>query len=180
MIFTNQKISTDVNILKNKETGEGLTGAIFQLRTVKKTEGSSVEELASVEIGGIDNFSREIDGEEREFVSAFETTGETQALTNLPDGTYRLYEVYVPDGYINTLPYIEFDVANGVAACSMADSEEKIDFDSTGTISLITITNTPGAALPHTGGPGTGIFTILGSILVMGAVMLLWRRRKPI
>ena len=62
----------------------------------------------------------------------------------------------------------------------MAASEEKVDFDDTGTISLITITNNPGVALPSTGGPGTRLFTILGSILILGAGVLLWRRRRLI
>ena len=182
VIFTNKKISTDVNILKKKENGEGLSGAVFQLRTVKKTEGDNkgVEELASVEIGGVDDFNRKINGEQKEFKSAFETTDAAHTLTNLPDGTYRLYEVYVPAGYINTLPYIEFDVSNGTVTCSMADDEEKVGFDGTGTISLITITNTPGVQLPNTGGPGTRLFTVLGSILILGAGVLLWRRRRTI
>ena len=42
------------------------------------------------------------------------------------------------------------------------------------------IINTPedGAELPSTGGPGTGFFAILGSILIAGAGLLLWRRRR--
>jgi LPXTG-motif cell wall-anchored protein len=40
--------------------------------------------------------------------------------------------------------------------------------------------NTAGAALPNTGGPGTRLFTILGSILILGAGVLLWRRRRLI
>ena len=43
-----------------------------------------------------------------------------------------------------------------------------------------TIPNTPGVALPSTGGPGTRLFTILGSILAAGAGLLLWRRRRLI
>ena len=31
-----------------------------------------------------------------------------------------------------------------------------------------------------TGGPGTRLFTILGSVLILGAGALLWRRRKTI
>ena len=44
------------------------------------------------------------------------------------------------------------------------------------------IINTPegGYELPSTGGPGTRLFTILGSILVMIAGVLLWRRRRLI
>ncbi|MBQ1302760.1 MAG: LPXTG cell wall anchor domain-containing protein, partial [Firmicutes bacterium] len=49
--------------------------------------------------------------------------------------------------------------------------------DENNNITLI-ITNTPGAELPSTGGPGTHLFTIFGSILILGAGILLWRRRK--
>ena len=37
-----------------------------------------------------------------------------------------------------------------------------------------------GYELPSTGGPGTRLFTILGSILILGAGVLLWRRRRLI
>ena len=37
-----------------------------------------------------------------------------------------------------------------------------------------------GYKLPETGGPGTRLFTILGSILTLGAGVLLWRRRRTI
>lgn len=37
-----------------------------------------------------------------------------------------------------------------------------------------------GYVLPSTGGPGIGLFTILGSILILGAGILLWRRRRLI
>ena len=84
--FTNQKISTDVDIFKNDESGKGLSGAIFQLRAMS----NGVEVLAPVEIGGIDDFVKEINGEQQEFKSAFETTGEKYSLTNLPNGIYRL------------------------------------------------------------------------------------------
>ena len=47
-------------------------------------------------------------------------------------------------------------------------------------VNTIYIANEPGAALPNTGGPGTRIFTILGSILILGAGVLLWRRRRLI
>jgi LPXTG-motif cell wall-anchored protein len=39
---------------------------------------------------------------------------------------------------------------------------------------LISITNIPGAVLPNTGGPGARLFMILGSILILGAGVLLW------
>ena len=42
------------------------------------------------------------------------------------------------------------------------------------------VKNEPGAVLPNAGGPGTKLFTILGSILILGAGVLLWRRRRLI
>jgi LPXTG-motif cell wall-anchored protein len=47
-------------------------------------------------------------------------------------------------------------------------------------IATFIVGNTPGASLPYTGGPGTQLFTILGSILILGAGVLLWKRRKLI
>ena len=60
-----------------------------------------------------------------------------------------------------------------------ADPENNIE-GSEAQNAKFTIKNEPGAALPHTGGPGTGIFTILGSLLMVGAGLLLWRKRRTI
>ena len=42
----------------------------------------------------------------------------------------------------------------------------------------IIVSNASGIELPNTGGPGTRLFTILGSILLLGAAVLLWQRRR--
>ena len=49
-----------------------------------------------------------------------------------------------------------------------------------GDVYQLKVTNDEGVALPNAGGPGTRLFTILGSILILGAGVLLWRRRKRI
>ena len=41
----------------------------------------------------------------------------------------------------------------------------------------LVVTNNAGYELPSTGGPGTRLFTIFGSTLILGAGVLLWRRR---
>lgn len=42
----------------------------------------------------------------------------------------------------------------------------------------VTVSNTPGSPLPNAGGPGTGLFTALGSLLMALAGWLLIRRRR--
>lgn len=66
------------------------------------------------------------------------------------------------------------------------NADNKVDLTHSGTANsnnetiYYRITNNPGVELPYTGGPGTGIFTILGLILIAGAGLLLLRRRSLI
>jgi LPXTG-motif cell wall-anchored protein len=79
-----------------------------------------------------------------------------------------------PAGYCIENAETTFTISNGQVTDSSLEPEagsQEIAFE---------IPNTPGAALPNTGGPGTRIFTILGSILILGAGVLLWRRRRLI
>ena len=135
-------------------------------------------------------------------------TGETPAVPNpisfggLGIGKYRLTEVDSPDGYIVLIKNVYFEVykQNGSVSLSMRLIDENgvpltndeieslasgvtLDSSSNGQNTIIytlTVINPPGAALPNTGGPGTRLFTILGSILILGAGALLWRRRRLI
>ena len=67
------------------------------------------------------------------------------------------------------------------ASEATADDPETPEGESVAaTNAAFTIRNTPGSALPQTGGPGTRLFTILGSILILGAGALLWKRRRLI
>lgn len=64
---------------------------------------------------------------------------------------------------------------------AVADDPATTDVDeSAEAVTTYKFGNTPGAALPNTGGPGTRIFTILGNVLILGAGVLLWRRRRTI
>lgn len=68
------------------------------------------------------------------------------------------------------------------AADAVEDIEETTDIDESAEAvnAAFTVGNTPGAALPHTGGAGTKLFTLLGSILIAGAGLLLWKRQTII
>jgi LPXTG-motif cell wall-anchored protein len=126
------------------------------------------------------------------------------AFENLPDGEYKIVETKMPDGYIKeTDNSIYFGIKGGtvtrydgpvsndesvernpIPAKVIVDGAERdnvilsISFEPDN--NTFTVGNTPGVALPSTGGPGTRLFTILGSILILGAGVLLWRRRRLI
>ena len=180
--YTNKCLVTDINIQKINEKGNGLEGAVFRLKKVNGFEEIDASTIESV--SGLRKVTKEVNGKTVEYTSAFETTDGMQTIHGLPDGTYKLEEVYVPAGYITTVKYIQFDIVNRVMKNVTTDTEDisMIDFTVAGenSLALLKITNTPGAALPNTGGPGTRLFTILGSIMILGAGILLWKRRRVI
>ena len=174
-------IVVDIKIKKTDLNGQGLAGAVFQLKAVGD-DGHSETDVE--EVTGIASVSKTIDGEEKTFTSAFETTGEEQIIGGLPDGTYRLYEAYVPAGYISTFRYIQFTIENRVMKDVTTDSgtsDKAVPTAAVGNrLALLTIKNTPGAALPNTGGPGTTLIYLLGLLLTSfaGTGILMKRRRR--
>lgn len=105
-------------------------------------------------------------------VESIENNNYKFTLDNLPktdsshnDYTYTISETGYPGGY---QPPAYFDssgepVARGVTKIQSGGSIENA---------------VAGYELPSTGGPGTYLFTFLGTILIAGAGLLLWRRRR--
>ena len=176
--YTNRCLVTDISIQKVDEGGSGIEGAVFQLKTV--SNDGYAEELATTikSIRGIGDVTKVVNGETTTYASAFESTGGVQTFSGLPDGTYRLYEVYIPAGYISTFRYIQFTIDNRQMKNVTTDNGDVSMLDTTANNVDLKIANISGAELPHTGGPGTRLFTILGSILVAGAGLMLWRKRR--
>lgn len=129
--------------------------------------------------------------------------GTTFTFSGLDDGQYKLTETKTPAGY-NTIDSIYFVIeathdetadaptlktlnayltdANGNKQTEMKDGESvNIDL---GTVDLTagsittTVVNKSGSELPSTGGMGTTIFYVLGSILVIGAAVLLVTKKR--
>ena len=154
----------DLVINKTKENGDALEGATFE---VKDGDGNVVASGASDENG---------------VVNLTWTNG-----VGLKDGvTYTITETVVPDGY-NKADDITFTVtckdpktgtdctwepADGIVAFVRTEGAEADDYFET------TIINTTGGLLPETGGIGTTIFYIIGSLLVIGAVIFLISKKK--
>ena len=112
-------------------------------------------------------------------------------VTGLDEGTYKLREIAAPAGYnmresditvvITATTSPTWDGVTPSAALTnlavTADDVAGTGNTSTG-IAAITVANNAGSTLPETGGMGTTIFYVLGSILVLGAVVLLVTKKR--
>ena len=166
-----------------------IQGAVFELYLNNREkqyldDNSRVLTQSQVEtiIGmGISEDGAEQKMKEAKISSSF-TIGET-VLRGLPlNKSYVLKETKAPDGYITTSNDFEFslirDSETGEVSISLKENQEHISMDNEGV--TIVIDNTPGAALPNTGGPGTRMLYLLGTILTVfaaaGLVMLRCKR----
>ena len=164
--FTNKYSETSITVKKTDSTKSGsdrfIAGAKFSLYKVETTDLLITDPIVTK--AGTETAVSVIEGR-------FEIPVEGITISGLQDGSYKLVEREAPAGYIITNNTTTFTVSAGrVTEWSLSGTE--------GT--TLEIPNTPGAALPNTGGPGTRLFTILGSILTLGAGVLLWRRRRTI
>lgn len=90
-------------------------------------------------------------------------------VSGLEQGTYYLKETLAPAGYnLLTAPVKVVIGANGAITVD----------DATTTSTEVTIVNNVGTVLPETGGIGTTLFYVLGSILVLGAGILLVTKKR--
>ena len=113
------------------------------------------------------------------------------SISDVGDGYYEISETKIPAGYVQTdsgkfyikvenrvitlLAYDSSKVVTEWQGRTLTD-EDKLQFNTE--TNTFTVGNTPGVALPHTGGSGTTIFYILGSILAIGCTVVLISRRR--
>ena len=170
IVFTYKTVINKVN-----EDGKPLAGATFTLEKFVKDE----------------NGSDEYKGVNGTWVAknTVETKPDTRfTFSGLDDGYYRLKETAHPDGY-NSISDIYFAVE--ATHDELADSPElksltgkaitgEIEFTSNVKDGSLTsdVENKSGSTLPSTGGMGTTIFYVVGSILVLGAAILLITKKR--
>ena len=98
-------------------------------------------------------------------------------IAGLEDATYTLQEVAAPAGYLITDSGKTFKTENGAIknADDTTHGNEAADI-------AFKVENTPGAALPHTGGPGTTLICLLGIMCtgIAGGGLAMKRRRKKV
>ena len=116
-------------------------------------------------------------------------------VKGVKSGSYKITEVTAPAGYnkltgpvtvtavktnstsTHTTVYLDKDgkvVGNGKDA---KVTEVKVDIDNIAATAVVVV-NKAGTELPSTGGMGTTIFYVLGSVLVLGAVVLLVTKKR--
>jgi LPXTG-motif cell wall-anchored protein len=90
-------------------------------------------------------------------------------IRGLDNQTYYLKEVTAPTGYNPLTELVELTVEQDTTGNKQIVIDEK---------SKVKIANNAGTVLPSTGGMGTTLFYVIGSILVIGAGVLLVVRRR--
>ena len=98
------------------------------------------------------------------------------AVEGLDADTYYLEETKAPGGYNKLAGPVKVEISHTVddAAAHMTHTLKQ----DTTNVGEVEIENKSGTELPETGGIGTTIFYVLGSILVIGAVVLLITKKR--
>ena len=113
------------------------------------------------------------------------------AIFGLAEGTYKLVETKAPDGYILPNDPFVIEIVDEIGALGSVGTLN-VTGSHTGSGSIVNtngmaeniltvwaeITNKPGSSLPETGGMGTTIFTVLGIIMMVGAVAFFTSRKR--
>ena len=142
-----------------------LAGAVFTLS--KNADGTNP--IALVDEGS--NVYRVAMADEDETITQITTDATGQfTIQGLDSDTYYLTEIQAPAGYNKLAGAVTIVIGENGAINASTDAPQGVE--------QIAILNQTGAELPSTGGIGTTVFYVLGSILVIGAVVVLVTRKR--
>lgn len=97
-------------------------------------------------------------------------------IVGLDSGTYYLHEVTAPAGYNKLTAPIQIEIdANGTVSVITKNEQGE---DVSTPVEEVEVENKTGSQLPTTGGMGTTIFYVVGSILLLGAAVLLITKKR--
>ena len=115
------------------------------------------------------------------------------SIFGLAEGKYKLVETKAPDGYVLPTTPFEIEIKDEIGELGSVGTlnvtASHLDTDAGHVVntngiaeSILTvwaeITNKPGSALPETGGMGTTIFTVIGIVMMVGAVAFFTSRKR--
>lgn len=181
-----------MKINKVDENNKALTGAKFVL---SKSGNLNVADLECGEDGvptKTDNLIKLVKVSDTEYRVAMDTETEKTTyvieagavtIKGLDDATdYYLYETKAPVGYNQLKAPVKFTItaAYNEDSSELADGSPtvKVDNGDASTNLSANIENKAGSTLPSTGGIGTTIFYVVGSVLVIGAAVVLITRKR--
>ena len=105
-------------------------------------------------------------------------------FVGLGAGEYTISETKTPTGY-NTLPDMKINISftanpTGEGAVHWSKTSGDATYNAETGVFEVTIENQKGSELPETGGIGTVIFYVLGSLLIVGCGIVLISRRRTL
>ena len=159
-VVNTKPVALDVQKVDSDKTTV-LAGAKFKLYDAK-TGGNEIPVVlvtaASAANGNVNVYRVAVSGE-----TGVEMEGGTFRIEGLNDQKYYLEETVEPTGYNKLEERAEVEASEATAPATNIDYK---------------IENAKGTALPSTGGIGTTLFYVLGSILVLGAGIVLVTKRR--
>ena len=120
-------------------------------------------------------------------ISSYVGDDGTVTFSGLGTGKYKIEETVVPAGY-NKADDIEFTISFEAVdddedpetppVGQFSSDNQLVELDGTTNCFKTTVVNRQGTELPSTGGIGTTLFYVVGSIMVVGAAVLLISKRR--
>lgn len=157
------------DIIKTDSNKKVLNGAKFALYDAE-TAGNKIDLVK--ESNGVYHVATAVEKNAEGFQSAVIEAGKATVKGLDANTTYWLEETEAPAGYNKLSGRVEVRIENNNLTTTMTGATWA---DGDGGVH---ITNNTGAELPSTGGMGTTIFYIIGSVLVLAAVVLLIVRKR--
>ena len=156
------------DIIKTNSDKKVLNGAKFELYDAQ-TGGNKIALVKESE--GVYHVATAIEKSAKNFTSAVIEAGKA-TVKGLDAKTYWLEETEAPAGYNKLAGRVKVTIKDANLTTTM---KGEVWNEGDGGVQ---ITNETGTVLPSTGGMGTTIFYVLGSVLVLGAVVLLVTKKR--
>lgn len=155
---TTEVYNAKFTVTKTDKDGKALAGAGF---VISKTVDDKTLYYAKND-NGVSWVENIADATELKTTDA--ENGNILTFTGLANGEYTLVEKTVPDGYTKAADSTFTVAENDYTAANLEQAA--------------TVVNNAGSLLPSTGGIGTTIFYVVGSVLLIGAAVLLITKKR--